>query len=189
MIISEFIEKIIIKYGFIEKRDDEKFKQNLKMKISRTIKSSSTLNERYKNALKIRVGKTFAKDLDEEFFNDLEDKLKPYLLNVRNIDLNDYLNIEFIINHPKSLKSLMNDIPEVIKVNDSYQISKFDKLYLMIETIFNENYYFNEGMYTADILVLKKYLDMNNLSDEQMPLVTELLTKLSNPNKYYVSKK
>ncbi len=91
----------------------------------------------------------------KNFFNDLEDKLKPYLLNVRNIDLNDYLNIEFIINHPKSLKSLMNDIPEVIKVNDSYQISKFDKLYLMIETIFNENYYFNEGMYTADILVLK----------------------------------
>lgn len=189
MIISEFVENTIKKYGFIEKKEDEKFKQNLKMKISRTIKSNSKLNDRYKKAPKIRVGKTFAKDLDEDFFKHLETELKPYLLNFRQIDVNDYSYIEFLVNHPKSLKSLINSIPDVVKVDNSYQLSKFDKLYLMVETIFSESYHFNEGMYTADLIMIKEYLNMDKLEENQMPLVTEMLTRLSNPQKYYISKR
>lgn len=200
MIISEFINKLIINYAF-EKIDDEKFKNSLKMKISRTINNDPELSKLYEMAPTKKVSKTIAKDLDNNFLDKLENKLRPYLLKFRNINNNDYNYVKSLFElskeSPKTITSFLNDTIPNIKNKEDARMSKLDKLYLMVETLFNEKYELDEATYYADVLTVTKLINIpdvltkikNNEPIPDMHILTESLTRLDKPGKYYVHKK
>ena len=196
MIISEFIEEIVKKYN-IDLTSQTNFKQNLKMKISRIIKNDKSLATEYNNATTIKIARTSAKSLSSDFFEKLEQKLLPYLLKskktTQKITQNEYLASNKLAKLKYSDPEYYNLLTKIttpnIKNKNLIQINHRHKVDLMIQALFYEKYEFEEEQYALDLHFIKLFNNNKLDIDKDINIITEALTRIRNPLKFYIHKK
>lgn len=133
-----------------------------RMHIRRMIAESPELQIAYENA----PGEP--KLFSSEFRRSIEGKTRKYLLKLKgNAGLN-YSTID------SARYPLRPKIDETSKIN------------MFIEHLFNEKYNFDEEAYGQDVIAFNKFLQSE---DDFTPENLQLLAKIKNPGKYYISKK
>ena len=165
--LSELAEELLEKYG-IEVTPNRI--NSFKMYIRRMIDENEDLKIRYENLPTKKVAKTKAKLFNDTFIKIIENNSHKHLLKIQGIKESDY---EEESNNTK-------------KHHLSFQLDHQSKINMFIEHLFYEKYNFDEESYKRDINSFKAALRSGN---EFTPADTQLLTKIKNPRKYYISKK
>ena len=165
--LSELVEELLEKYG-IEVTPNRI--NSFKMYIRRMIDENEDLKIRYENSPTKKIAKTKAKLFDNTFVKIIEDNSYKHLLKIQGIKEDDY---ETESNNAKTHHL-------------SFQLDYQSKINMFIEHLFYERYNFDEESYKRDIKSFKTVLRSGN---EFTPKELQLLTKIKNPRKYYISKK
>lgn len=182
MTIREFIELHMEIYRL---QNDTKIFNAIKTKVSRELKN---IDSWYELEKKQAVGKTTAYILDETTKNELSTAMRPYFQKLAKIQSN-----EFEKEKKANLTRVQNmDSPFVIDNRSAdeayiYEVPKADKLYVMIEALFNEMFEIDEDGWTADYT--NRHLFMNDEEALLSDSVALSNLRLQNPQKYYVKKK
>lgn len=181
MTIREFIELQMQIYNL---GTDKKTFNKIKVKTSREL---NKIESWFELKEKQPVGRTTAYILDNQTKNKLEIALKPYLLKLANINPLDF-NKEKQNNLIKAenLDSKYELAPEF---EDGYRfkIPKDEKIYVMIEALFNEKYILDEEAWNKDYTNYHLFLtDEEALSSDSLAISN---LRLRNPLQYYVKRK
>lgn len=191
--INELINWFIAKYN-LDLANEKKLKHNLRMKIDRTIKRDKKLLEEYNNSDEIKIAKTKAKVLSEEFCEKIENRIYDYLLSLNNLDVDEHTITKLVLEENEVNTGLFNLIvdsqikkPNVENLNTTGKLDDDFKLKLFIEHMFYAQFNFDEFQYTSDIIT---YLNFKNDKEcVEFNDIVERVTRLRNPHKYYFKKK
>ncbi len=174
MTITEFIEKHQAIYR-LEKNTFSK----IKTKVSRELQNIPSWFDIQEKQM---VGKTTAYILDEETIAALTKVMRPYFQKLANIQV-DKLN--------KNIKSTTYDSNTGFirdsRISDesyNYPVPKEDKLYVMIEALFNERFELDEDSWCEDYTNYQLFV-----SDEETELSDSVILssyRLENPLQNYV---
>lgn len=167
--LNEIVEELLEKYGV---ETDKKQINSFKMYIRRMIEHYKELKEIYENAPTKKVAKTMAKVFDDEFVNRIEKLTRRHLLRLNGIVESDFTKQEKNVQNKEYLLDFELD----------YQ----SKLNLFIEQLFYDKYEFDENAYGRDLVRFNRFL---NSKTEPTTEDIQILTRLKNPRKYYISKK
>lgn len=170
--LNEIAEELLEKYGV---ETDKKQINSFKMYIRRMIAYRKDLKEIYENAPTKKVAKTTAKVFDDEFVEQVENFSRRHLLR-----LNGILESDFI----KQEKNVKNKNKEYHLLD--FELDYQSKLNLFIEQLFYDKYDFDEDAYGRDLVRFNRFLDSKT---EPTTEDIQILTRLKNPRKYYISKK
>ena len=191
--INELINWLIAKYN-LDIANEKKLKHNLRMKIDRSIKKDKKLLDEYNNSNEIKIAKTKAKVLSEEFCEKIENRIYDYLLSLNNLDVDEHTITKLVLEENEVNSGLFNLIvdSQIKKPNlDNFELTnKLDddfKLKLFIEHMFYTQFDFDEFQYTSDIITylnFKKDKECIEFND-----IVERVTRLRNPHKYYFKKR
>lgn len=165
--LSELAEELLEKYGI---EITLKHIDSFKMYIRRMIDGNEDLKIRYENSPTKKVSKTKAKLFDDDFVKIIEDNSHKYLLKIQGIKVDDY--------------GTESDNAKTHHL--SFQLDYQSKINIFIEHLFYERYDFDEESYKNDMNSFKTTLRSGK---EFTPVDIQLLTKIKNPRKYYISKK
>jgi hypothetical protein len=191
--INELINWLIAKYN-LDTANEKKLKHNMRMKIDRTIKRDKELLDEYNNSYEIKIAKTKAKVLSEEFCEKIENRIYDYLLSLNNLDVDEHTITKLVLEEHEVNTGLFNLIidnqikkPNVENLNTTGKLDEDFKLKLFIEHMFYAQFDFDEFQYTSDIIT---YLNFKNDKEcVEFNDIIEKVTRLRNPHKYYFKKK
>lgn len=191
--ITELISLFMLKYK-LDLNNEKKITHNLRMKINRTIKKDKVLLEQYNNFPEVKIAKTKAKVLSEEFCTEIENRIYDYLLSLNKLDVNEHMITKLVLEENEVNSGLFNLVVDnqIKKPNlENFELTnKLDedfKLKLFLEHLFYTQFEFDEFQYTHDIrtyLDFKKYKEVADVND-----IVATVTRLRNPHKYYFKKK
>ena len=191
--INELISLFMLKYK-LDLNNEKKITHNLRMKINRTIKKDKVLLEQYNNFPEVKIAKTKAKVLSEEFCTEIENRIYDYLLSLNKLDVNEHMITKLVLEENEVNSGLFNLVVDnqIKKPNlENFELTnKLDedfKLKLFIEHLFYTQFEFDEFQYTHDIrtyLDFKKYKEVVEVND-----IVATVTRLRNPHKYYFKKR
>lgn len=191
--INELISLFMLKYK-LDLNNEKKITHNLRMKINRTIKKDKVLLEQYNNFPEVKIAKTKAKVLSEEFCTEIENRIYDYLLSLNKLDVNEHMITKLVLEENEVNSGLFNLVVDnqIKKPNlENFELTnKLDedfKLKLFLEHLFYTQFEFDEFQYTHDIrtyLDFKKYKEVVEVND-----IVATVTRLRNPHKYYFKKK
>lgn len=182
MTIREFIE-LQMKIYRIEPTDDNFNK--IKVKTSRELKK---IDSWHKLENKQPVGKTSAFILDEITKKQLEVIMKPYFIKLAKINLEDFeKEKKFNMEKAESIDSPYHKSSRPQEEAYFYTIPNNEKMFVMIEALFNERFVLDEQSWNED------YTNYRLFFDDEEALTSDSLAlsnlRLQNPLKYYVKKK
>ena len=191
--INELINLLIAKYN-LDTANEKKLKHNLRMKIDRSIKKDKKLLDEYNNSNEIKIAKTKAKVLSEEFCEKIENRIYDYLLSLNNLDVDEHTITKLVLEENEVNSGLFNLIvdsqikkPNVENLNTTGKLDNDFKLKLFIEHMFYAQFDFDEFQYTSDIIT---YLNFKNDKEcVEFNDIVERVTRLRNPHKYYFKKR
>ncbi len=191
--INELISLFMLKYK-LDLNNEKKITHNLRMKINRTIKKDKVLLEQYNNFPEVKIAKTKAKVLSEEFCTEIENRIYDYLLSLNKLDVNEHMITKLVLEENEVNSGLFNLVVDnqIKKPNlENFELTnKLDedfKLKLFLEHLFYTQFEFDEFQYTHDIrtyLDFKKYKEVVEVND-----IVATVTRLRNPHKYYFKKR
>lgn len=191
--INELISLFMLKYK-LDLNNEKKITHNLRMKINRTIKKDKVLLEQYNNFPEVKIAKTKAKVLSEEFCTEIENRIYDYLLSLNKLDVNEHMITKLVLEENEVNSGLFNLVVDnqIKKPNlENFELTnKLDedfKLKLFLEHLFYTQFEFDEFQYTHDIrtyLDFKKYKEVADVND-----IVATVTRLRNPHKYYFKKR
>ena len=183
----------MLKYK-LDLNNEKKITHNLRMKINRTIKKDKVLLEQYNNFPEVKIAKTKAKVLSEEFCTEIENRIYDYLLSLNKLDVNEHMITKLVLEENEVNSGLFNLVVDnqIKKPNlENFELTnKLDedfKLKLFLEHLFYTQFEFDEFQYTHDIrtyLDFKKYKEVVEVND-----IVATVTRLRNPHKYYFKKR
>ena len=176
MIIKEFIEH----HQEIYRLDKNTFSK-IKTKVSREL---NKIPSWFEIQDKQPVGKTTAYILDEETIAALTKAMRPYFQKLANIKPEDLK--KNIITSKTRMETETGFIKDNRTSDESYNYSvpKEDKLYVMIEALFNERFELNEDAWNADYTNHQLFV-----FDEDTELTDSVILssyRLKNPLQNYV---
>ncbi len=180
MIVREYIELYQSIYNL-----DENTYDKIKAKVYRELRK---LNSWYELDEKQSIGKTTAYVLDEETENKLNKVMRPYFQKLANIQSTAF---EKQKKANKVFAENLNDLFVSDNRSDeeryTYEIPKEDKLYVMIEALFNEQFSLNEELWKEDYTNCQLFFDDEEAMESDSLIISTF--RLKNPFKYYVKKK
>ena len=146
--------------------DDNNLNFNkIRIKCTRILKESGE----WDNAETKLIGRNKTRFFTSEQVSELSNELHSYLLKQSSLDI------------PKTSKFKPDEYMEKFTINKD--ISRNEKLMVMIEALFNEKFTLNTKLWELD----KNMLHNHNSDNSAECIVAK--ERLSNPNKYYVKKK
>lgn len=179
MNLNEYIELQQNIYGL-----EEESKNKIKTKILRTLKNNPEWKKLVSEQRKIKKQKST--ELNENIIIFLNENLKKYFFKISKLNLKD-VKKQKKINEIESM-NLENDF--LISYKEEYDenyITNDLKIKVMIEAIFNENFYIDIKSWNKDLKFYNVFCDDSEvLKSEEMAIIR---TKLNNPTKFYVKKK
>lgn len=189
MIKKDFINKLMTKYNI---EDTDKNFAKIDSKITRIINSNENLKEYYSKLEIIRIGKGNNKVFDKNIMNLIEQQIKGYLLKINNINNKEHSEIENLLalkNHDnKALFDLfINFGINQPKITGTAQIDRNERIKLFIEALFYSQFKFDETSYVVDLIKFENF--KNDEKAEINEEITQIITKLKDPVKYYIKKK
>lgn len=179
MIIKEFIEH----HQEIYRLDKNTFSK-IKTKVSREL---NKIPSWFEIQDKQPVGKTTAYVLDDETIAALTKAMRPYFQKLANIKPEDLKkNIRTFETRIETETGFIKD-NRISDESYNYSVPKEDKLYVMIEALFNERFELDEDAWNADYTNYQLFV-----SDEDTELSESVVLssyRLKNPMQNYVKNK
>ncbi|HFI0562373.1 TPA: hypothetical protein ACGO35_000046 [Streptococcus suis] len=182
MTIREYIELHITLFGLA---NDKKTFNKIKTKVSRTL---NEIDGWYELDSKVQVGKTTAFVLDDDIYEKLDREMRPYFLKLAKIRAQEFeqtqkrlqlqyqnLNSEYELSTEPDKDPYLSEIP------------REEKLYLMIEALFEDKFELDEEAWKNDLTTQQLFFD-----DPDYHANTSLVmsaVRLRKPREYYVKKR
>ena len=189
MIKKDFINQLMNKYNI---EDTDKNFAKIDSKITRIINSNENLKEYYSKLETIRIGKGNNKVFDENIMNLIERQIKDYLLKINNINQKEHSEIETLLSLKNHDNKALFDLFINFGINQptitgTAQIDRNERLKLFIEALFYSQFEFDETSYVVDLIKFENF--KNDEKAEINEEITQVITKLKDPVKYYIKKK
>lgn len=183
--ITEFIEDLKIRYNI---KNDNNTNQKIRMKITRILNSNKELKEKFDNSESKQVFRTKGKLLNNELRNQIEIRIKPYLLKLNKLTVNEFnkekkINeVEFFNRNNLLQKSYKTNVEARIFEVPQKELNQF-----MLQAIFYRFFDIKINEWTEDY---SNY--MNFIENEELiasPTFNIITHKLKNPLDYYLIEK
>lgn len=183
--ITEFIEDLKIRYNI---KNDNNINQKIRMKITRILNSNKELKEEFNNSESKQVFRTKGKLLNKELREQIEIRIKPYLLKLNRITAEEF-NKEKKINEIEFFNR-NNLLQKSYKTNEEayiYEVPQQDLNQFMLQALFYKFFDIKINEWTEDY---SNY--MNFIENEELiasPTFNIITHKLKNPLDYYLIEK
>lgn len=162
--LTDYVHQCMEYYDIPNDNNNLNFNK-IRIKCTRVLKELGY----WDNAETKLIGRNKTKFFTSEQASKLTDELHSYLLKQSSLDI------------PKTSKFKPNEYMEKFTINKD--ISRNEKLMVMIEALFNEKFTLNTKLWELD----KNTLHNPNSENSSNHIIAK--KRLSNPNKYYVKKK
>lgn len=162
--LTDYVHQCMEYYDIPNDNNNLNFNK-IRIKCTRVLKELGY----WDNAETKLIGRNKTKFFTSEQASKLTDELHSYLLKQSSLDI------------PKTSKFKPNEYMEKFTINKD--ISRNEKLMVMIEALFNEKFTLNTKLWELD----KNTLHTPNSENSSNHIIAK--ERLSNPNKYYVKKK
>ena len=162
--LTDYVHQCMEYYDIPNDNNNLNFNK-IRIKCTRVLKELGY----WDNAETKLIGRNKTKFFTSEQASKLTDELHSYLLKQSSLDI------------PKTSKFKPNEYMEKFTINKD--ISRNEKLMVMIEALFNEKFTLNTKLWELD----KNTLHNPNSENSSNHIIAK--ERLSNPNKYYVKKK